>query len=245
MKILNNIDKVTNLINLDRIATLNIQGRMKYEKNWSILVDDIDNPNGMIFRNGYWNVVYSDDDIISKKLLNSLKKGERGFAGVLIKYYDMMKHNKNIDWDEICHLYYIDEDNFKIPNIKHNVESLRLEDAETVNKYYTYKDENSLEYIKKCILERETSCIFDEFGRPISWAVIREDGSMGIMYTKKEHRGKGLAISVTWDLIRKVRDNGDIPYVHIVHGNEASVKLAESIGFKKYGDIAWFGIKDS
>ncbi|MBS4537966.1 GNAT family N-acetyltransferase [Clostridium sp. D2Q-11] len=245
MKKISNLDKINALLNKDKIATINIQGRMKYEKKWSILVDDTDNPNGIIFKNGYWNIIYSPNDTIAKNLINHLKEKELGFAGVLIKYYNMMKESNKIDWDEICHLYYIDPKEIKIPQIRHNVEKLRLEDAEIVNEFYTYKDEDSIEYIKECIIERETSCIFDEAGKPISWAVIREDGSMGIMYTRKDHRGKGLAISVTWDLIRKVINNGDIPYVHIVHGNEASVRLAKAIGFKKYGDIAWFGTKDN
>ncbi len=63
------------------------------------------------------------------------------------------------------------------------------------------------------------------------------------MYTKKEHRGKGLAVSVSVDLIKKAFNLGITPYVHIVTDNSASVSLAEHIGFKKYGEIVWFGTK--
>lgn len=244
MKKLNNLDKVKKILEVDKVAVLNILCRIKYEKGYDIFVDNMENPKGLLLKSGNWNLVYSSDDDIAKELINNLKGEKLNFAGVPIKYYNMIKKEKQIDWEEICHLYYIDNENINLLKPRHKVESLRIEDSDIVNQFYTYKDENSIEYIKECILERKTSCIFDKDGNPISWAVIREDGSMGIMYTRKEYRGKGLAASVTLDLVDKVINNGDVPFVHIVHGNDASVKLAESIGFKKYGDIAWFGTKD-
>lgn len=235
---------IEKLINSDRIATLNAVGRMKYTKGWEIFADSIDNPKGFILNSDYWKVIYSLYDDVALELLKGLEKGkETGFSGVLKKYYDMLKELRNIKWEEHCYLYYLDAKALDTSRIKHEVGPLRLEDAEIVNEFYTYKSDDSLEYIKECIRERPSSAVYDEKGNPISWAVVREDGSMGIMYTRKEHRGKGLAISVTIDLAKKVIDDDWIPYVHIVTDNKPSIKLAESIGFKRYGEITWFGIE--
>lgn len=217
---------------------------MKYEKNWEIIVDNIIDPKGFIFKCGYWNIPFSPYDEVVYKMLNELDyREDEGFSGVLHKYYAMMKNIKEVHWEEPCYLYYMKEEDMDKSNLKHEVKSLRLKDAETVNEFYTYKDENSLEYIKECITQRETSAVFDENNNPISWAVVREDGSMGIMYTRREHRGKGLAASVSIDLAKKVIKDKGTPFVHIVTDNEASIALAESIGFKKYGPIMWFGVK--
>ncbi|MBS4535305.1 GNAT family N-acetyltransferase [Clostridium sp. D2Q-14] len=244
MKKIEDKNKIKGLLEEDKIFTSNILGRMKYEKGYNIFVDDVDNINGVLLKSGNWYLVYSPEDKIAKKLINNLKGNKLNFAGVPIEYYNFIKESKEIDWEEICHLYYIDSNEFELLKPNHKVSNLRMKDAEIVNEFYTYKSENSIDYIKNCIAERKTSCIFDKNGKPLSWAVIREDGSMGIMYTRKEYRNKGLAISVTLDLINKVINNGDTPFVHIVHGNTPSVRLAEYIGFKKHGDIAWFGTKD-
>lgn len=238
------ISVVQNLIDQDKVATLNVVNMMKYEDDWEIIVDNITNPKGFIFNCGYWSIPYSpDDNVISSMLKGKNYKEEEGFAGALYKYYEMVKDLKKIDWEEHCFLYYMEEKDLDESKIRHEVKELRLEDADVVNEFYTYKEDESLDYIKECISERPTSAIFDEAGNPISWAVVREDGTMGIMYTRKEHRGKGLAVSVSIDLAKKVIKNNGTPFVHIVTDNHASIALAESIGFKKYGNIVWFGVK--
>lgn len=243
MNKIENISLLNPLIEKDKIATANVIGRIKYEDDYTIYVDNILEPRELLLKSKYWNVVYSNNGKLSEELLNHIDDNDIGFGGILLDYYNIIKEYKNIEWSEHCYLYYIEE-GLNINDIKHKVSELRLEDAEIVNKYYTYKNENSIEYIKDCIKNRETSCIFDNNGNPISWAVVREDGSMGIMYTKKEHRGKGLAKSVSIDLANKIINNGDLPYVHIVVENKNSIKLAESIGFKRYSDVMWFGIKE-
>ncbi|EOC99413.1 GNAT family N-acetyltransferase [Caldisalinibacter kiritimatiensis] len=244
MKKINNTRAIEKLINYDKIATLNVLGRITHKNKTNIYVDNIENPKGIILQSDYWNTIYSPYDEVAENMIKEMKYDEnKGFSGVLKKYYDIIKKYKDIEWEEPCYLYYMDKDALDYTKVKHKVEALRLEHAEIVNEFYTYKSEHSLEYIKGCIKKRPSSAVFDKDGNPISWAVIREDGSMGIMYTREEYRGKGLAASVSIDLAKKVIDNNWTPYVHIVTSNTPSIALAESIGFKRYGEVMWFGIK--
>lgn len=235
------IDK---LIQSDKIATINVVNLMENEKEWEILVDNLDEPKGFIFKTNDWYVPYSPYDDVAFEMIKSLEyKEEDILAGILKKYYDFIIKSYEIDWEEHCLLFYLDKEDINTSKLKHEVKELRLEDAEIVDEFYTYKDDTSLEYIKERITQGASSAVFDDDGNPISWAMVREDGSMGIMYTKKEHRGKGMAASVSIDLAEKVINNNKTPFVHIINTNEASVALAESIGFKKYGDVMWFGVK--
>lgn len=235
---------IEKLINIDKIGTLNAVNTMKYEKEWDIYVDNKVNPKGFVVNSRMWNIPFGEDDDVIISMLKGLDYSkEQNFAGVLKKYYDMVKDMKDIAWEEHCYLYYLDKENLDLDNINHEVGSLDVQHVETLDKYYTYKDDESYNYIKECIETRPSSAVFNEKGEPISWCVLREDGTMGIMYTKKEHRGKGLAISVSVDLAKKVIDNGGVPYVHIVTDNNPSINLAETLGFKKYGEIVWFGVK--
>lgn len=236
---------IERLLNEDKIATLNARGRIRFESDLDIIVDDLNEPKGFILTSDYWNVVYSIDDKIAERKLGNIEfRQNRGFAGVLTKYYDVVKVNNDIDWCDPCYLYYMNKEDLDVSKIKHDVKELRLEDAEIVNEFYTYKGEYSLEFIRDCIRNRPTSAIFNEEGNPISWAVVKEDGSMGIMYTRKEYRGKDLAKSVSIDLAKKVFDINWIPYVHIIVENTPSINLAESTGFSKYGKVIWFGVKE-
>lgn len=239
-----NVEIINDLINRDIVVNANTLGKIQTTDNFEVFVDNIDNPKGFIANFEGWHTIYATEDNIAFKLISEMDFCENPcFAGIPDKYYDMIKEVKPIQWEEQCFLYYLEEERLDISNIKHRVESLKPEDALTVNEYYTYKEEGSLEYIKECIERGPSSVIYDEKGEPVSWALMREDNSMGVMYTKKEFRGQGLAVSVSIDLAHKVINSGRIPYVHIVTDNLASISLAESIGFKRYGKIVWFGVK--
>lgn len=232
---------MTDLIKNDRILNLNLTGRIKFDGDYTLKTSPCQ--NAVLYQSEYWHIVYARDEASAKYLIENIKpEMEIGFAGVGESYYHIAKEIYPIKWEEFCHLYYLDEKNLDLSLISHRVDSLKLTDAPIVNEYYTYKDVDSLEYIESCIKERPTSVIRDEDGNPISWAVIREDGSLGIMYTLREHRSKGYAVSVSVDLAKKAFDNGIVPYVHIVKGNTPSVNLAKSIGFKYHCDIVWFGV---
>ncbi|WP_350344468.1 GNAT family N-acetyltransferase [Proteinivorax tanatarense] len=242
---INDSKVLINLLSKDKIGNINTIGRLKFQKEYNLFVDNLNNPQGYILQNDEWNVIYSQDSKTTDKLLDSLLKKPQNFAGILRKYYDLIEKKAEIEWNEFCYLYYVTPESLKIKKPKHKVDSLTLNDAEIVDYYYTYRSEHpkSLDYLKNCIQQRPSSVVRDENGNPISWALVREDGSLGVMYTKKEHRGKGLAISVSVDLIKKAFDLGHTPYVHIVTDNSPSIALSESIGFKKYGEVVWFGTK--
>lgn len=230
-----------NLLEQDPILNLNFMGRMKFSNSYNLEVT----PEGdvVLLKSDFWHVLFSQNDESALRMLRGLQpETEIGFSGVAEKYYHIAKDIYPIKWEEFCHLYYLSEDSLDTSMINHNVDSLTLADAPIVNEFYTYKGEGSLHYIEDCIKNRPSSVIRNEHGEPISWALVREDGSLGIMYTLKEHRQKGYAVSVSVDLAKKAFNIGLTPYVHIVKGNTASIRLAESIGFKYHTDIVWFGI---
>lgn len=238
---LNNIKEIDKLLNEDKILNLNALGRIKFNQNYNLTVDEL--KKGFLLQLDYWHVVYSGTDHVAEELIRNIDtKTEKGFSGVGVKYYQLAKKHHEIKWEEPCYLYYLEEHNLNTSLLNHCVDSLTEKDAELVNEFYTYKDENSIEYIRDCIISRPSSVVRDEQGNPVSWALIREDGSMGVMYTLKEHRGQGYANSVSVDLAKKAFDLGLTPYVHIVKGNTPSVKLAENLGFKFHCDVMWFGI---
>ena len=236
---------IKNLVEKNKIENLNVLGRIKNSKTYEIFVDNIDNPKGFIFKDDYWHVPFAEDKKSFEQILKNFNfQDEFGFCGIKKENFFLTTQTLkeyNLDWEEQCVLYYLPEDfDLKVDEI---LPSLNESHVDLVNTYYTYKEEGSEEYLKECILTRPSSMIADEKNNPISWALIREDNTMGVMYTLKEHRKKGLAKKITFDLIYKVKSRGDIPYVHIREDNEPSKGLARETGMIYWGDVTWFGMK--
>lgn len=49
--------------------------------------------------------------------------------------------------------------------------------------------------------------------------------------THPEHRGKGLAKTLTMHLVRQIRSQDETPYLHVYATNKAAIALYESLGF--------------
>ena len=157
-------------------------------------------------------------------------------------YADKIKEKYTIDWENPCDLYYLPKENLNLSKIKNEVKSIDINDAETVDYYYTYREENSIYDIKDDILNRPSSAIYVN-GEIVCWVLTHDDNSLGIMYTKKEHRRKGYAVDVTLDISKQHIKMGNIPFLHIVESNNMSPRLALGCGFIHYGKVTWFGIK--
>lgn len=246
MFLINDEKQIRPLIEEDLIAHLNTLGRMKHNKDIEIYVDDVENPRGFVLKHAYWAIPYSRDREILNKILKTFPFGDHvGFCGLPMDLADTIREtlvDYELEWEEHCYLYYLPEENKDKIQVEESLGSLQPKDVDVINHYYTYQEEGSREYLLDCITNRPSSVIRDEKGNPVSWALVREDNSMGVMYTIEEYRKKGLAKKITMDLLKKVIDQGSIPYNHIVVTNTASQNLAKEMGFQRWGKILWFGL---
>ncbi|MGL5330960.1 MAG: GNAT family N-acetyltransferase [Peptostreptococcaceae bacterium] len=237
-------ENIINFLKQDLIQNLNIFGVLENSKEAKLYTDDKVNPNGALVNNGYFNYMYTKNDEFIEEVLKTLEKGEEyGFSGVSTYIANKIKPRYEIEWQNLCGLYYYDKNTeIKIVEDKSiNTSSINIEDAEIVNDYYTYKGEDSIHFIKEAISNRPSRCVYKD-KEIVSWLLIHEDNSLGPMYTKSEYRNENLATYVTINLIKELIKNNKTPYLHIVKGNKASDKLATKCGFKLYGECDWFGI---
>lgn len=226
----------------DLLINLNMIGVIENVPKAEIYVDNVNNPNGVFIKKDYFNYIYSKEDKFINEVCDKFfKDNSYGFSGVKASIAEKIKRKFKVDWENSCTLYYMPKDNLNLNLIKNNVQSIDIKDTEIIHKYYKYKHTGSIEAIKKCIQYRPSSAIYinDEI---VSWLLIHNDNSMGIMYTKEEHRRKGYAVDVTIDLVYKVIKNGKIPYIQIVNKNKKSSILATKCGFIECGVVSWFGI---
>ncbi len=229
----------------DLIANQNIIGIIKNDPEARIYTDQAESISGVLVRSGtYFNYLYAQtSDFLDAVKSSFFTEANYGFSGVLTDTASQIMTNKTVEWSNPCHLYYVPSDCKILPPSDIYIRTLTIDDAEKINNHYNFKSDQSLSKIQKDLLDRPSSgyMVNDEL---VAWVLVHEDNSLGIMYVMEEHRGKGYAEALTYDLINKVRAQGILPYIQILIDNKASVNLAKKCGFIPYlkDTVVWFGI---
>ncbi|WP_426348920.1 GNAT family N-acetyltransferase [Alloiococcus sp. CFN-8] len=241
-------DVILNLLREDYIMNLNIFGCLENIPSAEIYVDNPDKPTGVLVKKDeYMHFLYTKNDSFIEDVVEKyMNTGYYGFSGVensiVEKINEKLKGRGVLEWKNPCVVYYMPKENVDLSLIKNKVSSIDIKDAQVVDKYYTYRSEDSLEDIKKDILYRPSSAIYVD-GEIVCWVIVHSDNSMGILYTKEEYRRKGYAIDVTIDLASKLISKGRVPYIQIVEDNQMSPGVASLCGFVQCGRATWFGVK--
>ena len=125
---------------------------------------------------------------------------------------------------------------------KHSVSELTTNDVDCIYENSEYKDFISIPYITERITNGVSSCIHFK-DKLIAWVITQDDGAIGFLHVLPEYRKRGYASDIMTDLIKKLRYENKIPFVHIEEENKKSMKLATSLGFEKDKTISWFEIE--
>jgi 8-oxo-dGTP diphosphatase len=121
---------------------------------------------------------------------------------------------------------------------RHRVGKLTCRDAALVTKYWPHG--KSRGYVAWRIQAGPT-CAIRRRGKLVAWAMTHADGAMGMLHVLDEYRGRGMARSITTALAERCLKAGIRPFLYIVKKNTASIRLTESMGFTRVGELAWFG----
>ena len=129
-----------------------------------------------------------------------------------------------------------------LPKSTCKTENLTLEDSKFIYDNSDYKEFLSIDYIKERITNGISSCVRIK-GNPVAWGMTQDDGAIGFLHVLPEHRKNGYAKAVTLDIIKKVKNAQEIPFVHIEESNENSMNLAMGLGFQKDRVVNWLEIE--
>ena len=234
---------IYDFLNKNRLINLTLIGFMENTPDAEIYVDNEENPTGVVARKDYFTNLYTENDDFLNEVLDTMyKDGFYGFRAIYRPLAEKIRKRFIVNWESLNALYYFPEKEVDLKRIKNPVKPIDIEDAETIDHFYTYRDETSLERIKDDIENRYSSAVYVD-GDIASWVIIHNDNSMGIMYTKEEYRDKGYAEDVSLDLTSKILKSGNTPFLTIVEGNNMSPGLAKKCGFVHDGIFTdWFGI---
>lgn len=110
------------------------------------------------------------------------------------------------------------------------------EHAETVYMNYARAELVNIDYIRERLNEGPAVGVFRD-GALVGWAMTHDDMAMGMLTVLPEYRRQGIAYDMTLALIRKMRQIGEVPIVHISKGNSMSLPLVRKLGFLEICDV--------
>lgn len=109
-----------------------------------------------------------------------------------------------------------------------DIHPLPEEDVPTAAPHY----HDSADYLRERSRAGELWGIYEE-GKLAGFMGLHEEGSMGILAILPEFRRRGLASVLESWVIGQQLKKGQVPYGHVIDGNDASTALQESLGLTK------------
>jgi hypothetical protein len=165
------------------------------------------------------------------------------FAGLEQRYCERLSKEGEIVWQTRCWVHYWDSPPPREPNVP--LAPLRPEHAPVVEAHWEFgeHDEGSIAYIRWRIESGPSLAFFDERGEPGAWCITHGSGSLGNIYTRRAYRRRGLALEISYGMIRAVLEGGWLPHAHIKQENEPSLALARKVGLRRGDDVSWIGVR--
>ncbi|MCK4258728.1 MAG: GNAT family N-acetyltransferase [Halanaerobiales bacterium] len=184
-----------------------------------------------------WIYISSNNISEFEEIVTMLNDDDEYFA--IIEDW-MMPHliqDKKIVWKLSCMKLFF-PDNKEIPEAKSRIEDINDEYAEYIFKHSKYSDFTSIDYIIERINKGVAFGICQD-DQLVAWLMTQDDGAMGFLHVLDEYRGRGYAQDLTYKMIKYLRKQNQIPFVHIEENNISSMNLALKIGFQKDRRIHW------
>ena len=116
------------------------------------------------------------------------------------------------------------------------LEPLQQEDANFVLEHYHRLNP---EEIKQAINEERIFGVRDN-GQLFAFIGLHEEHAMGMLEVLPEYRRQGWGERLERALIAKLLKMGELPYGHVVVGNESSMRLQEKLGFVLCSDKVYW-----
>jgi len=242
-------DSIVKYLQKDRRVNLNVLSYLAYNMDADVYIYNDNAENGVIVGTGQWSFFFAATQ--NEEFLNAfwefLPAGHKMFSGASRPVFDIMTATRKPVWQMPCKTFIYDGVT-PIPDATSSfiLETLTADDAEEIDKYYTYRSEGSVNRLRESIEKRDSTCIRID-GQLASWCLVHaEDGSLGPLYTKEEFRGRGLAEAATAHLMKQLVAKNMTPYAQIAEDNAPSLALMAKFGGMEYSHTCvWFGLEKS
>mmetsp|Transcript_20980 Transcript_20980/g.45940 ORF Transcript_20980/g.45940 Transcript_20980/m.45940 type:complete len:355 (+) Transcript_20980:123-1187(+) len=125
-----------------------------------------------------------------------------------------------------------------------HLDSLRPEDIDQVDGTWKFQGPGTYPLIQSCIQHFPSACIRETAsGRPVTWCLQREDGTIGVGHTVDEYRRLRLQSLSIHNLAHRIWGRGQQHiFCYVVQGNSPSMNMIRQLGPQESSErYAWLG----
>lgn len=188
-----------------------------------------------------WIYISSSSQKELEKLLLNCNEDEY-FAVVEDWMTPLIMEGNKLDWKLSCvKMYYPDNIEISSEDVSSQNQpvSLSIGEAEYIfSNYLKYQQYVTVDYIKERIEKGVALGIYED-DKLVAWIMTHDDGAIGLLNVLEEYRKKGYGYKLTMEIIKRLRKNNKIPFVHIEEDNDKSMNLALKTGFVKHSNVHW------
>jgi len=210
-----------------------------------VRADDVRDPHALLCRTRRFTLFADSGQAAGRVLAETPRNVRMVFGATPTRFRRLIRKNRRGPdagrrvWYNHCYLYVLKPGRLVI-DTTHRVSRLRSADARLIARTRPYG--RSADHILRRIRNGPGYCIRRR-REPVAWGLVHDDGSMGFLHVLEAHRGQGMARTLTTALARRLLGIGIQPFMYIVTGNAASIRLTESMGFTRAGRFSWFGTR--
>ncbi len=237
------------LLQEDHIGNLTLAGELQSAEpnRIEVFIDRERDPSGVVVRTRSIRLYARDLEALRRlepaiSDFTDRSEDEVMFAGVKGWACREIARKRNLAWESPCWLYYLAPASYRPREHPRDVRPLEPQHAELVARNWDLGGEDAADYLRTRIESGPSSAVYVG-GNPVSWSLTHDDGQMGAMYTLPGERRRGYGAAVTFYLVEQILKLGGVPFLYVKQDNEAGRLAAEAMGFARWGDYRWFGLR--
>jgi len=228
--------KAIDILQRDPLRNINL---INFIKGYPIKSIDFAGDSLMVRGCSYANWVYiSSCDVNEFALLTErLTLEDNHFAIIEEWMLPGILQKRDVVWNLSCTKYWLPPDVI-LPATINSIRSLSPNEAHYIYDNYTYSKYVCPEYIADRIENGIGLGIYDG-SKLVAWIITHDDGCMGFINVLPEYRRMGYGIDLANALANKIRERGEMVFIHVEDSNMKSLLLARKMGFLEYKEVHW------
>ncbi|CAG5129188.1 unnamed protein product [Candidula unifasciata] len=114
------------------------------------------------------------------------------------------------------------------------------QDAEFVTSTWAYRRNYTVPYVREVLSNFPSVGIFNRQGECVALEIMSEFGTAVLLFTREDHRGRGLASCVVSQLAQRFFQENKPILATVSPQNKAAMDMHQKLGFKVIGKLCWF-----
>jgi GNAT superfamily N-acetyltransferase len=210
-------------------------------------IDDAEAARAVLFRHGGCSLhaeTAAALDVVARALPGPDERGghDLWIAAVSGWIRDRLAQTHPVTFDEPCLHFDVTPDELDRSAADPGLPSLTGDHAELATEHNPYISD--VELMRQLIESAPSVYVPGPGGSPVSWALVKDDGQMGAMFTLPEARRKGYARIITATLADRLLRAGRRAFLYTIAANAPAQALARAVGFRCRRHCSWTAFGD-